>query len=62
MCHSETGYYANGLRFQNFNNFFNSAVALYVLISTQNFGDLLDPAYNADPKHSVRPYLDHNIS
>lgn len=31
------------MRFQNFNNFFNSVVALYVLLTTQNFGDLLNP-------------------
>jgi hypothetical protein len=59
---SETGYYGAGgpmapLPFQNFDNFLNSAVAMYVLITTQNFGELMIPAYLGDRSAGTAVYF-----
>lgn len=48
---SEASYYT-ALPFQNFKTFLNSFTALYVLITTQNYSQLLYPAYNSDPAHN----------
>jgi hypothetical protein len=57
LLFSETGYYASSLRFLNFDDLLNSGVALYVLMTTQNFGALLNPAYAADPSASSPLYF-----
>jgi len=48
---SEVTYYTD-LPFQNFRNIFNSFIALYVLITTQNYSEMVYPAYNSDPYHN----------
>ncbi len=54
---SETGYYAASIPYLNFNDFLNSFLALYVLMTTQNFGALLNPAYTANPQGSSPLYF-----
>jgi len=54
---SETGYYAASIPYLNFDDFLNSFLALYVLMTTQNFGALLNPAYTANPQGSSPLYF-----
>jgi len=54
---SETNYYSASIPYLNFNDFLNSFLALYVLMTTQNFGALLNPAYSANPQGSSPLYF-----
>ena len=54
---SETNYYSSSIPYLNFNDFLNSFLAFYVLMTTQNFGALLNPAYSANPQGSSPLYF-----